>query len=70
MEADPLPANLTSIFAHDISAVVFGDFEVCPATPEKAGWLQGVCIETASHLIITTPEQADPRRIEPTKSGH
>jgi hypothetical protein len=47
-----MPTNLSAIFEKKLDSVVFGDFEVCPMTPEKPGWLQGACIETASHLVI------------------
>jgi hypothetical protein len=30
---------------------VYGDFEVCPFTPERKGHLQLVCIESATHLV-------------------
>jgi hypothetical protein len=30
---------------------VYGDFEVCPFTREKAGEMQDVCIESASSLV-------------------
>ena len=30
---------------------VYGDFEVCPFTPERKGDLQLVCIESATHLV-------------------
>jgi hypothetical protein len=30
---------------------IFGDFEVCPFTPERKGHLQLVCIESATHLV-------------------
>ena len=30
---------------------VYGDFEVCPFTKEKAGEMQLVCIETADNLV-------------------
>jgi hypothetical protein len=30
---------------------VFGDFEVCPFTPERKGAMQMVCVETAQHLV-------------------
>lgn len=32
-------------FDHD----VFGDFRVCPLTPEREGWMRRVCIESASN---------------------
>jgi len=31
---------------------IFGDFEVCPFTPETPGEMQFVCIESASNLVI------------------
>jgi hypothetical protein len=31
---------------------VFGDFEVCPFTPEREGSMQMVCVEQADKLII------------------
>ncbi len=30
---------------------IYGDFEVCPFTPERKGAMQFVCIESASHLV-------------------
>ncbi len=33
-------------------ADIFGDFEVCPFTPQKEGHLQLVCIESATHLVV------------------
>jgi hypothetical protein len=31
---------------------VFGDFEVCPFTPEREGHMQMVCVERAENLVI------------------
>jgi hypothetical protein len=31
---------------------IYGDFEVCPFTPERKGQMQFVCIESASHLVV------------------
>jgi hypothetical protein len=31
---------------------IYGDFEVCPFTPERKGVMQFVCIESASHLVV------------------
>ncbi|HZP23997.1 MAG TPA: hypothetical protein VFB04_11150 [Terriglobales bacterium] len=31
---------------------IFGDFEVCPFTPERKGAMRLVCIESASHLVV------------------
>jgi hypothetical protein len=30
---------------------LYGDFEVCPLTKERAGWMQMVCVESASHVV-------------------
>lgn len=43
------PKNLKFHSANDD---IFGDFEVCPFTPEKEGHLQLVCIESATHLVV------------------
>lgn len=31
---------------------IYGDFKVCPFTPERKGEMQMVCIESATHLIL------------------
>ncbi len=31
---------------------VFGDFEVCPFTPKRAGHLQMVCVQSAKKLVV------------------
>jgi hypothetical protein len=31
---------------------VYGDFEVCPFTPERKGFMQMVCVESASHIFV------------------
>jgi hypothetical protein len=31
---------------------VFGDFEVCPFTPERKGYMQMVCVERVENLVI------------------
>jgi hypothetical protein len=31
---------------------IYGDFEVCPFTPEREGEMQFVCIESATHLVV------------------
>lgn len=41
-----LPSNLNL----DPTGDVYGDFEVCPFTPQRKGHLQLVCIESAAHL--------------------
>jgi hypothetical protein len=34
------------------TAQTFGDFKVCPFTVSRPGWMQFVCVEKASHLIV------------------
>jgi hypothetical protein len=29
-----------------------GDFEVCPLTAERAGWMQMVCIKAAKNVVL------------------
>jgi len=31
---------------------VYGDFEVCPFTPERPGSMQMVCVESATHIVV------------------
>lgn len=42
------PQNLK--FNPGVNAI-YGDFLVCPFTPEQKGHLQLVCIESATHLV-------------------
>jgi hypothetical protein len=35
-----------------IDTIIFGDFEVCPFTPQREGEMQFVCIESAKHLVV------------------
>jgi hypothetical protein len=34
----------------------YGDFEVCPFTPDKSGHMQMVCVESATRLIVHQPK--------------
>jgi hypothetical protein len=43
------PQNI--IFRHG-DETIYGDFEVCPFTPEREGRMQFVCIESATHLVV------------------
>ena len=45
----PMPPNLAQAIGLDVD--VFGDFRVCPFTPERPDKLRIVCIDSASHLI-------------------
>jgi hypothetical protein len=47
---DPIaPKNLAIPNGAD---AVYGDFEVCPFTPERKGSMQMVCVESASHIFV------------------
>jgi len=47
---DPvMPPSLRAQAGFD--ADLFGDYEVCPFTPERPGRMQMVCIESASRLV-------------------
>jgi hypothetical protein len=45
------PANLLNALG-GFNNFVFGDFEVCPFTPKRPGWMQMVCVERAENLAI------------------
>jgi hypothetical protein len=32
--------------------IVYGDFNVCPMSEERPGWMRFVCIEDATNLVI------------------
>ena len=38
-------------FEHGDEAI-YGDFEVCPFTPERNGEMRLICIESASHVVV------------------
>ncbi len=60
--APPMPPNVAKVIGLDVD--VFGDFRVCPLTPEKAGRMRTVCIDSASHLITRpySPPDLEKRR--------
>jgi hypothetical protein len=37
---------------------VFGNFEVCPLEPERPGWMQSVCVESAKNIFFQKLEPA------------
>ena len=56
-DEDPIiPANLRSVLSEGSNASwnrdFSGDYEVCPFTPEKAGWMQFVCVEKGTNLVV------------------
>ena len=38
---------------------IYGDFEVCPFTPERNGERRLVCIESASHVVVKRQSSSD-----------
>lgn len=53
MERDLLPANVWAAFGDDPpNRQVFGDFDVCPFTRERPGWMQMVCVARAIRLHV------------------
>jgi hypothetical protein len=46
------PENVSRLWKSDpFNTEIYGDFEVCPFTKDKAGEMQMVCIESASRLL-------------------
>jgi len=41
---------------------VFGDFEVCPLTPERPGHMQFVCLKGARHVTLMMFQEPQPVR--------
>ena len=48
---DPIAPKSMLLFNPGVQSI-FGDFEVCPFTPEKKGHMQNVCVESASNLVV------------------
>lgn len=48
---DPIAPKDMLRFNSDVEAI-FGDFEVCPFTPERKGHMQMVCVQSATKLAI------------------
>ena len=47
-----LPSALLRAMGEDAWSVeVFGDFEVCPFTRQRPGWMQMVCVASARNLV-------------------
>jgi hypothetical protein len=47
----PIPHNLES-FVKTFETQVIGDFVVCPLTKSRPGWMQIVCIKSATNLRV------------------
>jgi hypothetical protein len=48
---DPICPPELMKFSPDVEGV-YGEFEVCPFTPERKGEMQMVCVESASNLSV------------------
>ncbi len=46
------PITPSNLRFKDRGEEIYGDFEVCPFTPERQGAMQFVCIESASKLLV------------------
>jgi len=50
---DPdFPGNVEKIWSPRVYRPLYGDFEVCPLAPERAGFMRPVCIESAKNLFV------------------
>jgi hypothetical protein len=50
---DPdFPANVEKIWSPRVYRPLYGDFEVCPLAPERAGFTCPVCVESAKNLSV------------------
>lgn len=49
-----VPPNLASHLSFDRE--IFGDYLVCPFTPERPGWMRMVCVESAERLVVRSLE--------------
>lgn len=51
---DPiLPANVRAALGdRPFDVQVYGDFEVCPFTRERPGWMQFVCVVSGRRLVV------------------
>lgn len=48
---------------------VFGNFVVCPFTKHTPGWMQTVCVESASNLVFVTRDKEGKRIAEEIARG-
>jgi len=46
-----LPEDVKKLVGSNVANSVLGEFEVCPLTKRRPGWMQMVCIKNASHLV-------------------
>jgi len=52
-ERELLPANVWAAFGdHPLDREIFGNFEVCPFTRDRPGWMQMICVARATRLHV------------------
>jgi hypothetical protein len=51
-EADNRAHKRATGFMWAVPPPVFANFEVCPLDPERKGWMQPVCVESARNIFI------------------
>jgi hypothetical protein len=50
---DPeFPANVQRVWQDRIGHTLWADFEVCPLEPERPGFMQAICVESAKNIFI------------------
>ena len=69
-EEDPIvPPNLAKCLLHPngtgFGRTTCGDFVVCPFTPQRPGWMQMVCIESAKNLVVQDVVDGQPPYLGP-----
>ncbi len=54
-DGDPEIVSLPDVLEKTdiLNQAVFADFVVCPLTKEKPGAMQMVCVESATHLVLS-----------------
>jgi hypothetical protein len=55
-EHPELPANLAARYDMEPGTWAYADFEVCPLEPERTGFMQAACIESAKNIHIEKPQ--------------
>ena len=51
-EDDPMaPKEMLKFITPEVEGI-FGDFEVCPFTPERKGHMRMVCVQSATKIIV------------------
>jgi len=51
VDAGKMPDKVLNLLTPEHAFTVWGDFYVCPVTPERAGWMRFVVVKDARRLI-------------------